>query len=143
VASPEFRIRASPELFTAGSESCLGPDGVRRRRRVRSSVFALLARASSLSVRRLSARGSALQLGYAGQDPPPRLARVRDARARVAFGGLTFRCCVVSFSRRRLIAARAQRQREGCAALALEGWTPPPHGQAPTPYLYKTTPKNM
>src|SRR5262249_55336698 len=43
VASPEFRIRASPELFTAGSESCLGPDGVRRRRRVRSSVFALLA----------------------------------------------------------------------------------------------------
>src|SRR5262245_46628472 len=69
------------------------------------------------------------------------LVRWRAIQRRSRF--LAFRCCAVSFLRRRLIAARAQRQREGCAALALEGWTPPPHGQAPTPHPYKTPPKNQ
>jgi hypothetical protein len=59
-------------------------------------------------------------------------------------GSLVFRCCAVLFSRRRLIAACARRDSVGgCARYSLALATPAPHGQAPTPYLYKTPPKNI
>ena len=73
--------------------------------------------------------------------------RARAARARViqrCSGFLAFRFCAVSFSRRRSTAVSATRVAPAWGLGSSGPWPPAtPHGQAPTPYLYKTPPKNI
>src|SRR6516225_9918715 len=61
-----------------------------------------------------------------------------------ARGFLAFRFCAVSFSRRRSTAVSATRAAPAWGLGSPGPWPPrTPHGQAPTPYLYKTPPKNI